>query len=401
MEPNVIRLSRCTPMAHQVHSRWGQTDQLLNLICVQMAGWLVGTESSQDRLGGNYPIKFERLAPPSTGQNLTLSDIMLQRATELWSVGKPINVLWSGGIDSTAALVALMITNSDWINGLRIITTQHAITEEYPRFYNELLLNANVTIVEGGQLLTRDSYLPNQLYVTGDIADQLFGFGFSQQYVGTFDKTTARVPLVNIRRELFNRTKTIGESRKAAATRWPSLNRNQTTPMLIHELLQPKQLTHLVTEEVFLAWLDLHLARAPFNIVTVLDMLWWLNFTLKWSEKKYRLVGVLGDSTMEDSTAVFFDTPEFEWWSMNHHSEKLIGDDWKTYKQPLKDFIFSFNGDEEYRLNKMKEVSLMHTLEPINGVGQNIVTYWDSNNLLLTKNNSIIPPAALRSVYTL
>lgn len=397
---NAIKLSRCTPLIHQAYTRWGQNDKLINMICMQMAGWLVGTESSQDRLGGNYPVRYVVDAPPTGGQEKLLSTIMLERASELWNVGRPINVFWSGGIDSTAMLVALMMTNNNWNNQLHITTTQRSITEEYPKFFEDYLSGSNVTVVDGDRMLHRDFYSDDEVNLTGDLADQLFGSGFSQRYVGQFDKAQLHTPLAQIRSQLFERATTIGTSRLNTVTRWP---RHRVTNVLPHinSLSLSIQLTHLVSEDQFLTWVDNHLSRAPFKLNTLYDMMWWLNFTLKWTEKKYRLVGILGDSSIEPSASVFFDTPDFQWWSMTHHHEKIQPSDWKTYKQPLKDFIFSFTNDDQYRTNKTKEVSLMHTLEPINGIGQNMVTYWDTNGLLLTRPNTVVPASAMRSVCNL
>jgi len=398
-QQTTVRLSRCTPLAHQAHVRWGISDELLNLGCVQMAGWFVGTESGQDRLGGNYPIRFEQLALPTGGNTLSLSDIMLRRAETLWNMGKTINVLWSGGIDSTAMLVALMMTNANWLSDLHIMTTEKATMVEYPLFYNTYLIEANVTVAEGDHLLQRTSYIDGEIYVTGDLADQLFGWGFPDWSTGQLSKATLTTPIINIRDDLYAHANVLGTGQKNAITRRLRLPPSITPSSTTNKLITPTLLTDIITEEVFLSWLDSHLTRAPFKLVTVFDMMWWLNFTLKWSEKKYRMVGLLGDHTMEQSTAVFFDTPEFEWWAMTNHAQKITGDEWTTYKQPLKDFIYSFTSDDVYRTNKTKQMSLMHTFAPGTGVGQNIVTYWDSNNLLLTKRNFLVPPSVMESIH--
>ena len=40
----------------------------------------------------------------------TFEELVNRRAIELWDIGKPIRLWWSGGIDSTCALVSLLQT---------------------------------------------------------------------------------------------------------------------------------------------------------------------------------------------------------------------------------------------------------------------------------------------------
>ena len=56
----------------------------------------------------------------------------------------------------------------------------------------------------------------------------------------------------------------------------------------------------------------------------------------------------------------FYNTPEFQRWSMLNHDLKHKGS-WKTYKWPSKEFIYKFNGDATYRDNKTKETSFPKT----------------------------------------
>jgi hypothetical protein len=85
-------------------------------------------------------------------------------------------------------------------------------------------------------------------------------------------------------------------------------------------------------------------AESPIPIRTVFDFFWWLNFSQKWQHVKYRFVE---QSSWELRAKYgrhilhFFDTPEFQGWSLKNHDLK-IGKDWTQYKLAAKDFIFSF-----------------------------------------------------------
>ena len=47
----------------------------------------------------------DNISPKPVG---AFDDLVIRRATELWDIGKPIRLWWSGGIDSTCALVGLL-----------------------------------------------------------------------------------------------------------------------------------------------------------------------------------------------------------------------------------------------------------------------------------------------------
>ena len=52
----------------------------------------------------------------------------MDAAKELWQLGKPIELFWSGGIDSSGVLIALLETKSD-SDVLNIRYTQDSIDE--------------------------------------------------------------------------------------------------------------------------------------------------------------------------------------------------------------------------------------------------------------------------------
>jgi hypothetical protein len=59
----------------------------------------------------------------------------------------------------------------------------------------------------------------------------------------------------------------------------------------------------------------------------------------------------------KDCVKAFFDTPNFQKWSVNNHDKK-IGTTWKSYKGELKQFVFNFNKDKVWFTHKTKVQSL-------------------------------------------
>jgi len=101
---------------------------------------------------------------------------------------------------------------------------------------------------------------------------------------------------------------------------------------------------------------------APFEIKTIFDLYWWLNFCFGWEDVDSRILFKYAQTPYWQSTFSFFNTEDFQKWSINNHDIKHQGT-WKTYKQPAKDFIYKYFKDENYRKNKLKELSLIKVLE--------------------------------------
>jgi len=59
--------------------------------------------------------------------------------------------------------------------------------------------------------------------------------------------------------------------------------------------------------------------RCPFKIENKFDFYWWLSFSLRWYSLKYRFTGLTGTVT---NTIPFFDTLDFQSWSIVNHQTK-------------------------------------------------------------------------------
>ena len=164
--------------------------------------------------------------------------------------------------------------------------------------------------------------------------------------------------------------------------------------------------------EAWERWIAPQLAQAPFEIKSAFDMLWWLNFSCKWQQVGMRCchdggvplapvfegyggeigggsraimvpaarkgAGAAGAGAGAEETTVssllcgvrhFFDDRKLELWSCvpECHARKF-GDlsEWSSYKEPLKKFIFDFDGNQEYYRTKKKVPSLNHGVDEPN-----------------------------------
>lgn len=98
-------------------------------------------------------------------------DIMLERATEMRDMGKKIDVLYSGGLDSVAVLLALAeVCPLDQIN---VVTAGWEPIKEYKKAYEDIIAWTGSTIIEGN--IFGAANIKHHLFTTGCEADRLFG----------------------------------------------------------------------------------------------------------------------------------------------------------------------------------------------------------------------------------
>lgn len=278
--------------------------------------------------------------------NMTWAECMDARARQLLDRAKredrKIDVYWSGGIDSTGALIALLRqADESERKRIRVLFTGDSL-REYPGFYEthikNQLENACLTIS-----VTKSLNFDN-IIVTGELGDQVFGSILAVKFVpGSGDELKAHELPQGFSPDFGN-----------LLMPWE--------PMIEAMLLQMANGDRSMAHRVF-NLLKEQSKAAPVQIETTFDLLWWINFSLKWQDVQLRFFVELG-VTPEQAGRVchFFDDDLFQQWSMNNHDKK-IRDTWLSYKWPAKDYIFEFTGDIDYRDNKEKIGSLRSAAE--------------------------------------
>ena len=168
--------------------------------------------------------------------DMSFAETALSRAAEIWkfAVDGKINLLWSGGIDSTVALVALLQTVP---TGQQIVVycNLNSINEN-PKLYTILLKNKSV-------VFKNSSVMPvgkPMTLITGELGDQIFGsdllfkiinnFGFSQlreDFETVLPKLFAARCGPELGKELFERYRPIEVAVRKIPERLPFESRNQ------------------------------------------------------------------------------------------------------------------------------------------------------------------------------
>ena len=292
-------------LAHEIHSLWVPVDR-----------------------SGTLPSPLKLTAPkiPSVGSfNETFENVADARAAALWDENKKISVFWSGGIDSTTALVALLRTVPT--NRLSDLTVHYsdASIDEYPQFYADHI-DGKLTVAKTPLTKTpTDRYLADDMFtsnttkeiakalktslvVTGELGDQCFG---SSAFANDQDRISS----------------TVGDF-----------------------LAQEDFLD--IRDEI-----DALSDACPIEIKTVPTLMWWWNFTLKWSEVRYRSLTAVNDPASFANVRHFFDTDDFQRWSIANDNLKIKSTP-ASYKFTAKDYIHTFAKHDTYRDEKLKIGSL-------------------------------------------
>lgn len=248
----------------------------------------------------------------------SLSDLMDQRANEL--LGNSITVQWSGGVDSTSLLLAL-IKNGISKEDLLIYYDTNTIGE-YPKLFTWLQdQKYNLKLVTNW----RDELGNTQtdLITNGWCADQLFGSMFFH---------TAKNYYYYSLENLF---KSIQFPKKQ-----PTEEEIQTAISIYRES----------AKKLF-----------DFDLTIAAELGWYANFCLKWSWVSTFNELFLLETPAQSKTQVFFNTLYFQSWAINNFLNikvaNIYGKDTTKYKQQLKTYCNTVFPDSDYLKNKTKNPS--------------------------------------------
>lgn len=293
------------------------------LKCCEFFGTILIDRTHTIEPGINFQI-IDKI-PATQGFNLSFQDVCEARASQIIrQVKGEIKLLWSGGIDSTVALISILsaLVQLDQLHRLTILLSKESISE-YPSFFKDVIKDKlNYQLIETTIFDTIDSH---DIIVTGEHGDQLFGS----------DKL-----------------------------KYPVISGDAYSPFdQIIDFIIPRKLgTDKYTVQI-IDFLDPLIGKSPVKIKTLYDYLWWLNFSLKWQTVSMRLIHGLNRSYLDLERTVFhfFRTEDFQNWSIFNHDKK-IKKDWNTYKYVAKEYIYNYHRDEHYLQNKEKEQSLKEVI---------------------------------------
>ena len=304
---------------------------------------------------GSYPhflnLKTSDSPLPKLGVfSKSLERIVLDRAKDILNQNKYINLLWSGGIDSTLIFSALRkeIQNKDQ---LKITCTYNSIFES-GSFFDKYIKNEFEYDIKPRQLLPKpyDFKFDSDIILTGSLGDHLTGsISMSDCIVTNFQITRK------------DKTK-------------PSKEK------IMSEI--DEKIENVLSKEYYEFYLPIF-QNFEVEINTMKDFYWFFLFVCGWCSAKHRLKFRQSLKYISKYQS-FFDNDDFQRWSMYvkggmHHS---FHPDWKI---EFKNFI-----DDKGYFQKTKGHSSFTygpTLIPTNGINNILCLIEDGTNYIHFKGN--------------
>lgn len=305
--------------------RWRlDSNEILDLVSLFAVGRLVDAQGPMNH-NHSFIFDFDSSAlPPDSHTDLSFGQVCDNVAYYIWqqAQNRTVALWWSGGIDSTVALVALMKTNPKWAQQLKIYTTRYAIEVEYPWFYQQYLQGADYYVQQGRNLYSQELFVPDLFLLDGHCGDQLWGSRFLVDLKIDFQSPWRQ--LFDL--EIFDNC--VGTAYKDSVAAY-------------------------ITDQV---------AKFPVPIRSIADIFWWVSFTHKWDWIKRVTAARSKNPQLINRVHCFFDNWDFKRWSMSNVEIRKF-QRWEQYKQLAKDYIWQYTGDQDYLDNKIKVNSGMKTLE--------------------------------------
>jgi hypothetical protein len=256
------------------------------------------------------------------GYNKSFWEITETRAKQILSLNKPINVMWSGGIDSTYILFVLKHFAND-PDQIRVYGTYNSIIESGDLFDRVIKKNFKYTINVARQnnLNFED---PNCVYISGMCGNQLFG---------PTDNFFA-----NGKEAMFHHT--LG------------------TPETIYESYEDN------INESLLEFLSPIIKSSPRKIETVADLRWYCIFNMDWYTAVYEHKTQLSEEQFKRIHG-FFDSFEFQEWAINTKEPftKIKGNP-NTHRWQMREILADMFLEKHYANFKDKRISAFSIQNP-------------------------------------
>ena len=258
-----------------------------------------------------------------------LSEILLERAKTILENArherKGIQILWSGGIDTTAVVTAFdqVIGNQQHLRDFVKICFCESSKSENPLFFDKIIkgrfscfqIPKHVRDIFNGDN-------KNRILVTGDPADMMFGTYVMSQCI--LDPPELRSYYHKPYSPLYMKLE----------SDWHIF----ADFMVFKGLLSPE------AKPNWLKWITPFVTKCPISVKTVFDFLWWCSYALKYQHDLNRTFYNNEYHTIPDEmisrVVNFYDTSDFSQWSYHFHYSKMKSKlVWASYKHALKDFI--------------------------------------------------------------
>ena len=283
-----------------------------------------------DRTANSWPdFEYVNMFPmPQAGaETPDFIALSVARIKEITDHDQHVNVLWSGGIDSTfimTLMIELGIADDLYKQGRLTIGLNQDSIRENPVFYENFIRpRYSSCVVQANHILIDPK--PDQVIITGEMADNLVGSLTMKSCV-----------------DYYNDFGVVHEPMRKSID-WMARNLKGDDVNKLEEFLERT------------------VQGSPVELITCHDLLWYLNFNFKWQAVNFRIVSHAKDEATGNQLIKnlrhFFNTDSFQQWSIKA-GHYFTGDNWSDYKKVMKKQIYQVNNDLDYFKHKTKHPSL-------------------------------------------
>lgn len=264
--------------------------------------------------------------PTAENFNLSFEEVVEKRAKELLNLGKPINVSWSGGLDSTFILFTLYHYANDK-SQIKVYGTYSSIIESGHMFDKFIKPNFKYDIHLNTSYKNNYKTIPkDEIVVTGAPGNDIF---YKDIGTKTIRPTNMYDSWMIFKDPVFNSVYTYAES--------------------------PYE---KVLTDSNLEFLSDFIKKSPRKIETLQDLRWWVCFSFNWYTTLYNTsIGVGPD--IASRTHAFYNNDDFQLWSMYNKDPTTKIGDYSDDRWQLREMIAKYTGDPFYATNKPNFLSVM------------------------------------------
>lgn len=341
----------------------------------------------------------------------TFKDVTDERAVEIKrriDNGERFGVYYSGGIDSTVILVALLKhLNRKQLKNITLVCNAASIANN-SRFWKDHL--ANKFQVLDSSLHKYDSLIALGLTpITGDTGDCLFGTTFATHFYYNHREFSFNESHDGIKEEyeIDIRDFTSGDVHysqfKDSLVKYFTVSSDNGFPFA--NLPSPPE----NFGEYLYYKMDQHARTAPMQIHSLHDFFWWYIFNLKYLNTAVRGLGYYNDTQnvrkLHDVVVNWYHTDDYQQWSMNNNNNGTkIQLTPASYKKVSRDYIYDYDQDENYYHFKLKieNVGLLYNKQKVNHLPGSFKPNFrfgiDSNYNIVSINEPAVQQEILEAV---
>jgi hypothetical protein len=318
----------------------------------------------------NHPI-LNKLPDLKIRTNESLTAITDNRAIALLKRAKDfdkVKLFWSGGIDSTLILAAILKNwNTADLEKLIIIGNEHSVNENKFMYENFIKDKINIEIFDN-YIADNIQFSDRILYVTGDGGDPIgSGPGICE-----FDEMYPNIFLQSWKE---HRNKIIDYFATKTEIRFG----------MPHHVFDRED-----NAKKSFQWIADSIEYHNIGIESIYDFLWWMNFNFGFNiDISYQLWAYFRipsittvDSMWSNNIFSWFEHMDYQYWSLSTiATDEKITNDILMNKNAFKKYIFDVDKNEDYYKNKRKESSMPKNFNKFNQYTDNRLLFIDRQNV--------------------